>query len=203
MYLPYIYIYILCIYIYIYLCLMYIYILCIYICIYIMYIYILCIYIIWLLCTYIYIHVMCIYVCYVYYIFTHVYWWVLLKMRHPKPAVSLLKRQVLDFSRAPKLRRHRENMVQLTGKDLCVSVCGVGYSCCGEELVTETGQMVRQSHGSFYIGWKTAEVEEEYRVLNRLELWNQTLKNQHTDDQTLKRKREQAAENLSGLNWAF
>ncbi|CAL1169627.1 unnamed protein product, partial [Cladocopium goreaui] len=61
------------------------------------------------------------------------------------------------------------------------------------ELVTETGQMVRQSHGSFYIGWKTAEVEEEYR----------TLKNQHTDDQTLKRKREQAAENLSGLNWAF
>ena len=91
-------------------------------------------------------------------------------MRHPKPAVSLLKRKVLDFSRAPKLRRHRENMVQLTGKDLCVSVCGVGYSCCDEELVTETGQIVRQSHGAFYIGWKTAEVEEEYRVLNRLEL---------------------------------
>lgn len=76
-------------------------------------------------------------------------------MRHSKPAVSLLKRQVLDYSRAPKLRRHRENMVQLTGKDFCVSVCGVGYSCCDEELVTETGQMVRQSHGSFYIGWKT------------------------------------------------
>ena len=194
-------IYILCIYIY--------YILCVYIyIIYIMYIYWLCIYIyiiyyLIIMYIYIYIHRMCIYVYYVYYIYTHVYWWVLLKMRHPKPAVSLLKRQVLDFSRAPKLRRHRENMVQLTGKDLCVSVCGVGYSCCDEELVTETGQIVRQSHGSFYIGWKTAEVEEEYRVLNRLELWNQTLKNQHTDDQTLKHKREQAAENLSGLNWAF